>query len=298
MTKRKRKLASALTDRAASTVLLLALSYLITDQLVESIAISASFAILATILTYLNDRAWKRGTLVPKLRSLLPKMERKYEVDESSWLVIKGRALLKWLDTDGRAYLHSFESHGWALIKWTCARAYSLGRHSVTWAESEAKVTRRWLGVHWPVFAAHARFSLRRIGLTLRWRRVPEVWEMAFIDRMKAAEGMGISLPEVLRDTLPRIMGIEGTRVLGHWTGKRSMLDPETFVREMAKLFGRSSKQVVMAVFNGLDEGKILADRSPEEPKYQSLVDAINRADERKAMLEEMRERPPDSSSG
>jgi uncharacterized membrane protein len=279
-----------LTYSVASTVLLLALSYLITDQLVESIAISASFAVLGTILFLLNARAWERGGLLPKLRSLLPKMKRKYKVDESSWLVIKGRALFKWLDTDGRAYLHSFGSRGWALIKRVSARTYSLGRHAFVWAESEAKVTRRWLGVHWPVFAARARFNLGRARLTLRWRRVPEAWEMAFIDRMKAAERMGVPFLEVLRSTLPRTMGIEGTRVLGYWTGKKSMLDPETFVREMAKLFGKSSKQVVMGVFDGLDEGKILADISPEEPKYQSLVDAINRVDEQKATLEEMKE--------
>jgi hypothetical protein len=45
-----------------------------------------------------------------------------------------------------------------------------------------------------------------------------------------------------------------------------------------------------MGVFDGLDEGKILVDISPEGPKYQSLVDAINKADERKATLEEMKE--------
>ncbi len=48
---------------------------------------------------------------------------------------------------------------------------------------------------------------------------------------------------------------------------------------------------MVMGVFDGLDEGKILVDNSPEEPKYQSLVDAINRADQREAALKEMRER-------
>ncbi len=231
------------------------------------------------------------SSLVSKLRSLLPKLRRKYEVDESSWLVIKGRGLLKWLDTDGRAYLHSFESHSRAFLRWAGGRAYLLGRRSFSWAVGEVKATRLWLGVHWPVFTARARFGLRRIRLTFRWRRVPKVWEMAFIDRMKAAESMGIPFPEVLRDTLPRIMGVDGTRVLGYWTGKRSMLDPETFVRETAKLFGKSSRQVVMGVFDGLDEGKILAEKEPEEPRYQSLVDAINRADEQKLALKEMRER-------
>ncbi len=143
---------------------------------------------------------------------------------------------------------------------------------------------------HWPQFVAGARLGLRRTRLTFRWRRVPKVWEMAFIDRMKAAEGKGIAFWEVLGDTLPRIMGVGGTRVLGYWTGRKSMVDPETFVRETAKLFGKSSKQVVRGIMEGLDEGRLLVDKSPEEPKYQSLLEAINRADENRAMLEGLRE--------
>ena len=86
-------------------------------------------------------------------------------------------------------------------------------------------------------------------------------------------------------------MGVDGTRVLGYWTRRESMLDPETFVRETAKLFGKSSKQVVLGVFDGLDERKLLLRNAPEEPKHQSIVDAINRADEQMAMLKEMRVR-------
>jgi uncharacterized membrane protein len=60
MTERKRTLASAITYRVVSTILLMILSYLIAGQLIESIAISVSFAVLATILFYFNDRAWER----------------------------------------------------------------------------------------------------------------------------------------------------------------------------------------------------------------------------------------------
>ena len=60
MTDRKRTLASAITYRVTSTILLMVLSYSIAGQLIESITISVSFAILATILFYLNDRAWER----------------------------------------------------------------------------------------------------------------------------------------------------------------------------------------------------------------------------------------------
>ena len=48
---------------------------------------------------------------------------------------------------------------------------------------------------------------------------------------------------------------------------------------------------MVIRVFKTVDEGKILAGKTPEEPKYQSLVDAISKADEKKEMLQEMRVR-------
>ena len=229
--------------------------------------------------------------LLTRVRSLLPKPRRKYEVDESSWLVIKGRATLKWLGIDAGAEIHGVRARAWFLLRWAYTHARSLGMRSLRWTGREAHEARLWFGVHWPGFAARARFGLRRARLTLRWRRVPKVWEMAFIDRMTAAEKMGIPFVQVLRDTLPGIMGIDGTRVLGYWTGSKSMLVPEVFVRETAKLFGKSSQQVVMGVFEGLDEGKLLVDLTPEEPKFQSVVDAIRRADDQKAMLKEMRER-------
>ena len=59
-TDRKRTLASAVTYRATSTVLLGMISYLITGQWIESLAVTVTFAILATVLYYFNDRAWER----------------------------------------------------------------------------------------------------------------------------------------------------------------------------------------------------------------------------------------------
>lgn len=238
-----------------------------------------------------EGNALSLASIIQRFRPLLPKLKRRYEVDESNWLVIKGRAFLAWLDTDASTHSHESGSKGKIILRWTSFRAVSLGRHAYRGAASGAVMTKSWLGFHWPKFATSARSNLRRLGLTLRWRRVPGKWEMDFIDRMKAAESMGVPFLDVLRDTLPAIMGVEGTRVLGYWAGKKSMLDPEAFVREMSKMFGNSSKYVVMGVFKRVDEGKILARMAPEEPKYQSLVDAISKADERKAMLQEMRVR-------
>jgi len=210
-----------------------------------------------------------------KLRSLLPKLRRKYEVNESDWLVIKGRALLKWLDTDGRSYLRIINSHVVATVRW---------------ANRETLAARRSFWIKWPALRADILFSLGRLRLTLKWRRVPRVWEILFIERMKAAERIGIPFNEILDETLPRVVGYDPSHVLKVWVGRRSRSDPETFVRSMAKIFGRSSKMVVLGVFDRLDEGKMLADKIPEEPKYMSLVEAINRADDREAMIAEMRE--------
>ena len=227
--------------------------------------------------------------LLSRLLSLFPNPRRKYEVDESSWLVIKARSTLRWSGLDGSSELHGVKAHAWFFLRWAYSHARSLGARSLSWSVREGHEAGTWLGTHWPIFAARATFNLRRFSLTFKWGRVPKVWEMAFIERMTAAGKMGIPFVQILGDTLPKTMGIDGTRILGYWTGKKSMLDPEVFVRETAKLFGKSSKQVVMGVFDGLDEGKLLVDLTPEEPKYQSVVEAIKRADEQKALLEEMR---------
>ena len=49
-----------MTYRVTSTVLLAGISYVITGQWLESLAVTLSFALLATFLFYFNDRAWER----------------------------------------------------------------------------------------------------------------------------------------------------------------------------------------------------------------------------------------------
>lgn len=59
-THRKRTLASAVTYRATSTLLLGIISYLVTGQWIDSLEVTLIFALLATVLFYFNDRAWER----------------------------------------------------------------------------------------------------------------------------------------------------------------------------------------------------------------------------------------------
>ena len=59
-TNRKRTLASAVTYRLASSILLAVISYLVTGAWIDSLAVTATFAVTATIVFYFNDRAWER----------------------------------------------------------------------------------------------------------------------------------------------------------------------------------------------------------------------------------------------
>ena len=59
-TQRRRTLASAITYRVASTLLLMIVTYAVAGQVFESAIITLSFAFLATVLFYVNDRAWER----------------------------------------------------------------------------------------------------------------------------------------------------------------------------------------------------------------------------------------------
>lgn len=67
-TYRKRTVASAITYRATSIVLLAAITYVISGQVIDSAVITLSFAFLAIILYYLNDRAWERADWGGKAR--------------------------------------------------------------------------------------------------------------------------------------------------------------------------------------------------------------------------------------
>ena len=60
-TERKRTVASAVTYRVTSTVLLAGISWVATGQWEESLVVTVAFAFLATVLYYFNDRAWERS---------------------------------------------------------------------------------------------------------------------------------------------------------------------------------------------------------------------------------------------
>lgn len=155
------------------------------------------------------------------VRGPLPKLKRKYEVDESYWLVKRGRSFL--------------------------LRAF---------------------------------FNLRRAGLTLKWGRIPKVWEMAFLDRMKEVERAELTFNEVLLSTLPQIFGEDTSEVLRTWIGRKARRNPEQFARSVSKMFGASARNVLGSIASLTDEESLLAKKAPAELPYQSLIDAIRKSEE------------------
>lgn len=59
-TEKRRSLAMAVTYRVLSSILLACITYWVTGELVSSMVVTVTFAILATVLFYANDRAWEQ----------------------------------------------------------------------------------------------------------------------------------------------------------------------------------------------------------------------------------------------
>jgi hypothetical protein len=119
----------------------------------------------------------------------------------------------------------------------------------------------------------------RKVVLFVQWRRMPKEWEVSFVRKMKSMEAQGIRFPEVLKLYLPSIIGEAPSEVLLRWVGRQTRLQPKRFANAARKMFGKSSKSIITGLENLADPEKIMADRMPVEPPYQSLVDAIKAAD-------------------
>jgi hypothetical protein len=117
-------------------------------------------------------------------------------------------------------------------------------------------------------------------ALTLKWGRAPNAWELSFIDRMKALQKAGLTFDEILRSSLPQIFGEDTSEVLRSWIGNKARNNPERFARTIAKMFGASARSVVVSVDRLTDEARLFETKTPREPPYKSMLEAIQRADE------------------
>jgi hypothetical protein len=150
-----------------------------------------------------------------------------------------------------------------------------------------------WLVKGWRSFWRRVPPFLRRVALTLKWRRIPKVWELSFIDRMRGLEKDGLTFDEILRSALPQLFGDDGSHVLRTWVGKKGRSDPERFTRTISKMFGPSARSVLGGIDSLTDEESLLNQKAPQEPPYKSLLEAIKKSDEAMAVAH-----PPEPKEG
>ncbi len=137
-----------------------------------------------------------------------------------------------------------------------------------------------WLVRRTRSFARRAHFTLRRVALTFKWGRIPKVWELSFIDRMRNLEKEGLPFNEVLRSTLPKFFGVDPSYVLRTWIGRKARCNPERFTRSISEMFGASARNVLISLNRHVDEASMLERKTPKDPPYQSLLIAIRKIDE------------------
>ena len=192
-----------------------------------------------------------------KLR--LPKFlvpRRKYELDESMWLVKSGRTQV--------ATLHR-----------RVPQLMKIERYTLTGFTFGTRKLDTLVGSVGPAL----RNGARKVALVLQWGRVPKNWELSFVKSMESMEAQGIPFAEVIRTDLPSIIGEAPAEVLLRWVGRGGRSQPRRFVKAVNKMFGNSGKRIVTGLESNLDPKKLLDARKEPEQPFQSVIDAINEAD-------------------
>jgi hypothetical protein len=194
-------------------------------------------------------------------------LKRKYEIDESSWLVQHGRPAMKVLFRKGLPVVKVLVLGGIV---------------SLRFGYSKTK----------PAFHQGAKISgaLRSLGRsfahegqmivwTFEWRRRPKAWEISFVAKMKSMELRGIAFQDVLKRNLPVLFGDAPSEVLLRWMGRKNRTQPKRFAKAAAKMFGKSAKSIITGLENLADPEKMTEVHQDVEPPFQSLIEAIQRAD-------------------
>ena len=211
------------------------------------------------------------------MKNRLPKFltpRRKYEVDESMKLVQFGRAQMKTAIRLGQRVV---------VVSGAIKRDYVPNGQEISMMGQSAR--------------AGLGDQLRKPVLYFQWGRMPKAWELSFVSKMKSVESLGIPFPEVLQTDLPLVMGEAPAGVLLRWIGRRARSDPKTFAKAVSGMFGTSGKRIITGLEAALNPEKMLdSHKEPEEP-FQSVIDAIQKADAEKSEQEEpMPRKQPHSS--
>jgi hypothetical protein len=198
-----------------------------------------------------------KPTKTPILKIRIPEFltpRRKYEVNETMWLVKFGRPKIKLILRVGKPVALRLANEG-----------VGFGFLVSRWGKRGANALSA---------------SGHKMVLFVQWRRMPKVWEVSFVNKMELAESKGIAFPEVLQSYLPSIMGEAPADVFLKWIGKRARQQPKPFAKAASKMFGESAKPIITGLENLADLDGMLRSRMPVDPPYNSLVGAIRAADD------------------
>ena len=137
----------------------------------------------------------------------------------------------------------------------------------------------KWLVRYWRPKLVRARNAALGLVLIAQWGRLPRSWELSFIANMKDIEAQGLTFDEVLRSTLPSLVGEAPTEILRAWIGRKAWRKPDRFAKTMAKMFGASSKSILTGISQLADPEGMLEMKRPRDPPYQSLIEAIQHSE-------------------
>jgi hypothetical protein len=200
-------------------------------------------------------------------------LKRKYEVNESAWLVQHGRPMLKVIMREGLPVLKILILGGVLVLRFGFSKikpAFLQGPKVV----GAFRATGR-------AFAHQGQM----IVWTFQWRRRPKAWEISFVAKMKSMDARGIAFQDVLKKNLPVLFGDSPSEILLRWIGRKNRTQPKRFAKAAAKMFGKSAKSIITGLENLADPDKMLEVHEEAEPPFQSLIEAIQRADNMKAEL-------------
>jgi hypothetical protein len=201
-------------------------------------------------------------------------LRRKYEVDESMWLVQWGRPKARWLIKHGLPVAKTLMHEGEIALKFGLAEVKLVARQGGPKIVKAARAGGR-------AFAHQGQMMV----WFFQWRRMPKAWEITFVAKMKSMEARGISFQEVLKTNLPALFGDAPSEVFLRWIGRKSRTQPKRFAKTAAKMFGKSAKSIITGLEKLADADKMLEVHEEVEPPFQSLIEAIERADSIKAEL-------------
>src|SRR5712692_310570 len=200
-------------------------------------------------------------------------LKRKYEVDESSWLVQHGLPVLKLIFRESLPILKMLILGGIIMLGFGFSKVKPV-------VHQGPKVT----GAFRSVGRAFAHEG-RMIAWFSEWRRMPKAWEISFVYKMKSMEARGISFQDVLKSNLPMLFGDAPSEVLLRWMGRKNRTQPKRFAKAAAKMFGKSAKSIITGLENLADPDKMLEVHEEVEPPFQSLIEAIQNADRAKTEI-------------